>query len=103
MRTITKLGIAALEGLADTAWQFTHKPVLPFGVGVLETSARSALVESSNQLEWEQSYIPARRLIKSLVCCLQDGCVNPGLWGTQAMPGVCNCERNGAVRGSATE
>lgn len=89
--------------MSYTAWQFTHKPVLPFGVGVLETLARNALLEGSNQLEWEQSYIPARHLIKSLVCCLQNSYVNPGLWGIQAMPGICNCEKNGTARGSTTK
>lgn len=64
---------------------------------------RSALLEGSNQLEWEQSYIPARHLIKPLVCCLQNSYVNPGLWGIQAMPGICNCEKNGTVRGSTTK
>lgn len=71
--------------------------MLPFGVGALEALARNAVLESINQLEWEQSYIPARRLIKSLVCCLQNGYVNPGLWGIQAMPGVCSCEKNGTA------
>lgn len=72
-------------------------------VGVLETLARSAVLEGNDQLEWEQSYITARGLIKSLVYCLQNGYVNPGLWGIQAMPGICNCEKNGTARGSTAQ